>query len=346
MKKGQVQLLAVFTFFFCSSVFAKSIAVINLSTIFEKDRKISYSASAYIRRLITMDSTFSVLDQKTVRSILQNQKFQFSDDCTDISCDIKQGAILSVDFLITGAINSIDDSYFIVLKLIDVNSGELLGMVSKDMPKSSVANMKKIVKNLVSALMFEKEEIVSRLNNSSKTVKLNTVLLNSKPENVSVLVNGSKIGVTPYLNERVLSGKYNLEFSKKNYSSIYDTLNLSGGDNFKNSFKLEYSKEYKDSLRHEFFTKHGGRNTRRIVFGVATVLTAGAGLLFEYLAMNESQNAEQYLDEYSLASSDFDIYKEKYSNAEKAFDNNVKYRNIFYGITGGMLLGFFVSIPF
>lgn len=346
MKKGSTTKILFITLVLNFSVFASTLAVIDLSTIFEKDRKVSLNASGYIRRIIHEDSLFKVLNKKQTYSILTEQQFQFSKDCEDISCDVKKGILLGVDFLITGAINSIDNNYFMVLKLVDMSKEELVGMVSKDIPKSTVTNMKQIVNELVFALLYDKEDLKKKPHNWDPQSKLNSIVINTKPDNATILLNGVEAGVTPYQNDRILSGKYEIEIKKSNYTPISDAFNLTGKATFKDSYELKYTEYYKDSLRHEFFTHKGARNSRRIVFGIASALSAGAGLLFEYLATEEGKNAEKYVAEYSIATADFEFYKDKYKKAESAFNKNVKYRNICYGVSGGMLLGLFISIPF
>lgn len=346
MKKGSIRKLLLLILALSFTLFAKSIAVIELSTIFEKDRRISSNATGFIRHLIQQDNSYTVLSKNNTSSILENQSFQYSKDCSDISCDVKKGTLLEVDFLITGAINSIDNNYFLVLKLIDMTKEELVGMVSSDIPKSTVSEMKKIINELVSALFYDQQNDNKPITRILSPRKLNLLELSSKPDSVNVYINGMNVGVTPYLNDRILSGEYYVELNKKNYMSIRDTIKLSENDKFKKNYKFDFSDEYKDSLRHEFFTKKGGRNSRRIAFGTVAVLTAGAGFLFEYLANSESDNAAQSIEEYSLATGNFEVYKDNYEKAERAFDKNTKYRNIFCGISGGMLLGFIISIPF
>ncbi len=346
LKKNYTIYILLTLFALNISLAAKSLAVIDLSTIFEKDQRVSVNASNYIRHLIHEDTLFNVLDKKTTYRILKDQNFQYSGNCSDISCDVKKGCLLEVNYLITGAINSIDNNYFMVLKLIDLSSEKLIGMVSKDIPKSTIPQMKSVVKELVDALLYDREEISGPIDNTTSVKNLNSIKLKSKPDSAVVVINGIKAGITPYLNNKILDGNYSVELLKKNYTPVKESFELIKGSTFNHSYSLDFSKEYKDSVRHEFFTKKGGRNTRRIAFGVVAALSAGTGLLFEYLASSESIKAEEYVNDYNIATSDFELHKENYQKAEKAFDKNVKYRNICYGISGGMLLGFFISLPF
>lgn len=345
MKKKSILLLFWGVLFFNYPTLATSLAVLDFNTTFEADNKNARNISRFIRIGLTKEYDFDVADNDESDKILLKQDFQFKGNCEDISCDVKKGMLIGVDYLISGALNSIDDNYFLVIKLININKKELVGMVSKDIPKASITQIKENVKELVANLFSEKDEITNDTT-SSLSRKLCKIDITSKPDSASVFINGIKTGFAPYVNSKVLPGEYKVDIKLGNHKTISDIISLENGGLYKNNFFLSYTEHYKDSLRHEFFTKNGGRNSRRIAFGVVSLLSAGAGFLFDYLANEESEDAQLHLENYNEATGNFEIHKEQYKKSEEAFNQNVKYRNILYGISGGMLLGFFISIPF
>lgn len=67
---------------------------------------------------------FRILERDKIESILKEQGFQMS-GCTDTSCAVEIGRILSADMVVTGSLNKIS-GYTIAVRFIDITGGNIL----------------------------------------------------------------------------------------------------------------------------------------------------------------------------------------------------------------------------
>ena len=128
MKIVNTTLLVLITFFIS---FAKqNIAILELtgsgidsSNLRALTEKLSYE-------LLATDS-FSVLERSEMAMILKEQEFQQT-GCTDATCAVEVGQLLNVDEMVVGSVNKLGSLYTIMLRSLNVGTGEVVRSASVD----------------------------------------------------------------------------------------------------------------------------------------------------------------------------------------------------------------------
>ncbi len=75
---------------------------------------------------------FSVLERNQVDKILEEQGFQNSGACSSNDCQIEMGQMLGVDQLIAGSIGKLGNLFTVNLKVIDVETAEIVASYASD----------------------------------------------------------------------------------------------------------------------------------------------------------------------------------------------------------------------
>jgi TolB-like protein len=88
--------------------------------------------SEVLRTELVKTDRFTVLERKDMAFILKEQGFQQSGACSDASCIVEVGKLLAVQKMVGGAIGKIGNSYSINLKIIDVQTGAIVKIVTED----------------------------------------------------------------------------------------------------------------------------------------------------------------------------------------------------------------------
>ncbi len=107
-----------------------SIGVIDLDVVgISKD----YSSTLTNRLLTELFKTgkFNVLERKKIQEILKEQGFQLT-GCTSSECLIQAGRLLNVQRIVGGSVSKISNYFSIELRLIDVESGEIISVANED----------------------------------------------------------------------------------------------------------------------------------------------------------------------------------------------------------------------
>ncbi|MDP3980104.1 MAG: CsgG/HfaB family protein [Chlamydiota bacterium] len=81
--------------------------------------------SEKLRTTMVKTEYFRVLSRNDMADILEEQNFQQSDLCDDSVCLIKMGKILAVQKIIGGAIGKVGKTFYLSLRLVNVETGEI-----------------------------------------------------------------------------------------------------------------------------------------------------------------------------------------------------------------------------
>lgn len=109
----------------------RRIAIIPL-TAKNTDQSTADILSDILTSQLKSTSNFRVLERNQVNLILQEQGFQRSGACDSGECAIQIGKLLSVDCIITGSIGKLGNTFIINAKSVDVGSGELITVSSRE----------------------------------------------------------------------------------------------------------------------------------------------------------------------------------------------------------------------
>jgi TolB-like protein len=87
--------------------------------------------SSRLRTYLFDTQKFTVVEREKMNEILKEQGFQMS-GCTSNECAVEAGKLLGVKYIIAGDVGKIGKLYTISLRLIDVETGRLVRVISED----------------------------------------------------------------------------------------------------------------------------------------------------------------------------------------------------------------------
>lgn len=105
------------------------IAVMPLDTLGASGQEAALIADAVASRLLA-SKTANVMERSQMNQILKEQAFQQSGACDGGSCAVEIGKILSVDRILVGSVGRIGDAWALNLRLVKVETGEVLKSAS------------------------------------------------------------------------------------------------------------------------------------------------------------------------------------------------------------------------
>lgn len=129
MKK---HLLLLFSLVILAAAFSEeklpmlSILDFEVSGISEKESLILID---YLSSIIHESGQYKVIDRGQRETILKELEFSLS-GCTDEECQLEAGRLLQARYIIVGSMGSVGNRYFLNMKLIDVETGEMLNTSS------------------------------------------------------------------------------------------------------------------------------------------------------------------------------------------------------------------------
>ncbi|MEW6039999.1 MAG: CsgG/HfaB family protein [Elusimicrobiota bacterium] len=81
--------------------------------------------SDFLREALVNTMKFRILERGNMEMILSEQKFQTS-GCTDQECVVRMGKLLNVQKIITGSVSKLGSRYYINIRMVDVEKGEIV----------------------------------------------------------------------------------------------------------------------------------------------------------------------------------------------------------------------------
>ena len=119
--------LSILLFFFAAS-FATAqsrepVAVLDFVGIGVSQSDASAISSLFTAELV-QSSQFEVMDRKNINEILTEHKLQLS-GCTDTSCAVEIGQILSLQYIFSGEVSKLGDSFIATINYIDVETSKI-----------------------------------------------------------------------------------------------------------------------------------------------------------------------------------------------------------------------------
>lgn len=139
---------------FFMTIFAQeqndNLAVIDLGGSISEEESITLT-DRLIGEMIRINK-FVVIERSEMQEILKEQGFQQT-GCTNSECAVEIGQLLGAQKMVAGTIGKVGDIYSIGIRIIDVQSGEILGMSSINV-KGAIENVLiKGIKEAVSSMI-------------------------------------------------------------------------------------------------------------------------------------------------------------------------------------------------
>jgi len=128
--KSRFLILALFYFLYIPNLFSDipqgkiNLAVSELSAkgVSSMDASV---VSDFLREELVNTKVYRVVERSNMELILNEHKFQMS-GCTSEECAVQLGQLLNVQKVITGSVSTLGKKYYISIRLIDVEKGEIL----------------------------------------------------------------------------------------------------------------------------------------------------------------------------------------------------------------------------
>ncbi len=129
---------------------------------------------------------YTVVDRNNMQQILEEQGFQQSGACSDLSCLVQIGRLLGVQKMIGGTIGMLGRKYIIDLQIVDVETGKI-DKLEREEYTGGLENLDVAIINVTRRLVGEPVE-----------PRIQTILrVNSNPAGADVYVEENFLGKTP-----------------------------------------------------------------------------------------------------------------------------------------------------
>ena len=190
-----------------------------------------------LRSYLVASGSFLVIERGKMNEILGEQNFQLS-GCVSSECAVEVGQLLGVSRMITGGIGKIGKTFTLDVRVIDIETSQIIESVQLDYTGE------------IDGLLSEIRKIAFRL--SGKEVKptpppiiatptplptppkveeaLAHLTLVTVPIGATVYIDGIKLGLTPTNLGEVRAGKHSLRFTKSGYIDKETDITIEPGE--------------------------------------------------------------------------------------------------------------------
>jgi hypothetical protein len=284
-----------------------------------------------IRSELVNSGVFRLIERAEMDNILKEQGFQKSGACDDQTCLVEVGQLLGVDRMIAGSIGKLGAMYTISMRMIDVGSAEIVATVNEDcsclIEEFIAQSVPAVVRKMIRKLDIPVSE-------AQKAAQVASAILNvsTSPQGARLSLNGKVMGTTPYNNTHINPGIYTLRLELDGFAPKEESIVL----NATSPLELSYALKEQEGKVSQAGKKRKKR-IRRIVFGAAAIVAAGAGVGFNQLGEKE------YKDYSDLPAS---TPPEQFDESWKKVDRDVTMRNGAYILSALCAVGFAISIAF
>jgi len=137
-----------------------------------------------LRTYLVQTNKYQVIERQEMQQILTEQDFQIV-GCTSDECAVEIGRLLGVQVMVAGSVGKIGSTYSLDMRLIDVESGGILGTALYD------------IRGEIDLVLTEgMAEVVKRIARIESQIPA-TIQISSQPSRATVLIDSIEYGVTP-----------------------------------------------------------------------------------------------------------------------------------------------------
>lgn len=163
---------------------------------------------------------FRITEREMMEQILQEQQFQLS-GCTSSECVVEVGQLLSVQYMIAGEITKTFDLYSLLVRLISVESGEIIAQVIEDYEGEAKDFITISVRNAALKLAAESgikstSNLIGNATMASSSGQVNFTL-NISPVNVYIDGIYSGENISKIVNLSLPMGDHKIKFTANGY---------------------------------------------------------------------------------------------------------------------------------
>ncbi len=268
--------------------------------------------SERVRSELIKTGLYRVMERGEMNMILEEQGFQQSGACSDASCLVEVGQMLAVNRIITGSIGFIGNMFTLSLKMVDVESGEIVNTSNVDY-RGDIAG-------------FLSQSIATGVRNLNSTTSSAPADLNGKsfisvytyPQGASLFANGEKIGKSPIEKYEIKNGEINLNISERDYLTLDTLFYVNPNESKELTFTL---------VKSDKATPKKNKVLKTLGFSVGGTLMI-AGVVGGIMLDQKLQERQKEYDELRTSN------PQRFDELHEEMDNAKLYRNISY-VTAG-----------
>lgn len=305
MKTFMLLILLLPLYLFGKDKIAVAVNDLNGHGISESDTKI---ITERLRSELIKTDRFRVMERSEMDQILEEQGFQQSGACDDGSCLVEVGRLLAVSQLVGGSIGHIGDIYTMNIKIIAVESGEILYSSSLDYEGKISGLLSEGVQKMVHQI---EAEVLSKSGDGQK----GKISLTTTPAGASVLINKKDAGKSPLNSFEVVPGNVTISLSKRGYATI-DT-----------SVLVASAEEKSVILALKELPKESNGNKLKIINFSAGGAAAAGGLIAGVVFNSKLNELQDQYNNHTGDQAEFDRLRDEMNSMKL-------YRNISYGLAG------------
>jgi hypothetical protein len=188
--------------------------VVGLAARRGVDAGLALAMSDVVQGVYVEDKARLVLGREDIKRVLSFEEERAALGCDSASCLSEIASALDVDRLITGSIDKVGSSYFVVITEIDARTVEPLSRVQKRLPLDE--------DELVIGVQDLARELLS--NSGKAPVRADgtagAIMVSAEPSGAKVLVDGEEKGVTPMRVEGLAPGTHKLTVDAKGFEPV------------------------------------------------------------------------------------------------------------------------------
>ena len=235
MKKSLLfTVLFLFPLLLFSQNSKQQIAVLALDPVGVSKNE-SITLTNRLRSEMVKTGVFTILERDKMDEILKEQGFQMT-GCTSSECAVEAGQLLNVKQICSGSIGKIGSIYTVVVRLIDVETGEILKTVTEDCE----CPLERVLTNSMHNIALK---LSGKMPNTRgvRVLEKGTgdIFIKTEPPGAEVYFDGVKMDeTTPITLRNVAAGEHKIEMVKGN---LVGSLKIRIKDNelYRQEIKLE-----------------------------------------------------------------------------------------------------------
>lgn len=165
--------------------------VVGLSARRGVDEGLAVAMSDVVQGVLSGDATRLVLGREDIRRVLSFEEERAALGCDTASCLSEIAAALDVDRMVTGSIDKVGSTYFVVITEIDARTVEPLGRVQRRLPLNE--------DELVTGVHEMAAELLAASGRAPRTGDgtVGSLYVKAEPPGARVFLEGEERGVTP-----------------------------------------------------------------------------------------------------------------------------------------------------
>jgi TolB-like protein len=190
-----------------------NIAIIDFKGVGVEPNEVAMITDKF-RNTLLDNASFKIMERSIVSEILKEQGFQQTGACNEISCMVKAGQLLGVNYLVAGRVSRAAEIISFSARLIDVASGAILSSVSFE----SRNNLFSFLSNEIPeyARVFS-QKIKTIFGDFSKNVETGTLFIETSSPDADIFIDNEPANQkTPATLLNIKSGKHWVFIKTKN----------------------------------------------------------------------------------------------------------------------------------